>query len=59
MKLQQDGFLGQLRHPSYEMPPYEKALLSDADALDIYAYLRSIPPSPEAKSIPILRDLAP
>lgn len=59
MKLQQDGFLGQLRHPSNEMPPYEKALLSDADALDIYAYLRSLPASPDAKSIPILRDLTP
>ena len=59
MKLQQDGFLGQLRHPSFEMPPYEMVLLSDADALDIYAYLRSIPASPDAKTIPILRDLTP
>ncbi len=59
MKLQQDGFFGQLRHPSFEMPPYEKALLSDADALDIYAYLKSIPASPDAKSIPLLRDLTP
>ena len=36
------------------MPPYQKAILSDADIADIHAYLQSIPKGPDAKSIPLL-----
>ena len=36
------------------MPPYQKAILSDADLADIHAYLQSIPKGPDAKSIPLL-----
>ena len=50
-----DGFLNQLRHPVNQMPPYEAAILSDRDAADIYAYLRQMPPPPEANSIPLLK----
>jgi ubiquinol-cytochrome c reductase cytochrome c subunit len=50
-----DGFLNQLRHPANQMPPYEAAVLSDSDAADIYAYLRQMPPPPEANSIPLLK----
>jgi mono/diheme cytochrome c family protein len=50
-----EGFLGQLRHPVNQMPPYEAAVVSDRDAADIYAYLRQMPAPPEANSIPLLR----
>ena len=52
-----EGFLGQLRHPASQMPPYEAAVVSDRDAADIYAYLRQMPPPPDANSIPLLKGL--
>jgi len=36
------------------MPPYQKAILSDADLADIHAYLLSIPQGKDYKSIPLL-----
>ena len=50
-----DGFLGQLRHPANQMPPYEAAVVSDQDAADIYAYLRQMPAPPDPNSIPLLK----
>ena len=50
------AFLNQLRHPSNEMPPYVDAVLSDQDASDIYAFIASLPPPPDVKDIPLLRD---
>ena len=48
------GFLMQLRHPANRMPPYTEKVLSDEEAADIYAYLRSIPPGRPAGEIPLL-----
>jgi mono/diheme cytochrome c family protein len=50
------AFLNQLRHPSNEMPPYVDAVLSEKDAIDIYAFIASLPPPPDVKTIPLLRD---
>jgi mono/diheme cytochrome c family protein len=50
------AFLNQLRHPVNEMPPYVAAVLSDHDANDIYAYVASLPPPPDVKTIPALND---
>jgi len=36
------------------MPPYQKAILSDADIADIHAYLQSVPKPPDYKTIPLL-----
>lgn len=44
----------QLRHPALNMPPYTTVVLSDAQAMDIIAYLQSIKPGKAAKDIPIL-----
>jgi len=50
-----DNFTRQLRRPANEMPPYGETALTDQDAADIYAYLRSIPaPKETAKDIPLL-----
>lgn len=51
-----EAFLQQLRVPVSAMPPYEPKILSDADAENIYAFLKSLPPAPSAKDIPLLND---
>jgi ubiquinol-cytochrome c reductase cytochrome c subunit len=43
-----------VRNSAGSMPPYQKAILSDADLADIHAWLQSIPKGREAKSIPLL-----
>ena len=48
------AFLQQLRVPQNAMPPYEEKILSDTDAANIYAYLKSLPPAPAAKDISLL-----
>jgi len=43
-----------VRNTRGNMPPYQKAILSDADLADIHAYLASLPKPPDYKSIPLL-----
>jgi len=50
------GFELQVRTPRQDMPPYRREHMSDQDLADIYAYVRSIKPSPAAKSIPLLNN---
>jgi len=47
------GFEHQTRTPRQDMPAYRKEFLSDQDLADIYAYIVSIKPSRDAKSIPL------
>jgi len=49
-----DAFTQQLRQPSNEMPPYEPAVVPDADIANIYAYLQSLPAPQAGKDIPLL-----
>ena len=48
------GFTEYIRAPKGQMPPYTRKVLSDAEVGDIYAFLKSIPQPPAAKSIPLL-----
>jgi ubiquinol-cytochrome c reductase cytochrome c subunit len=48
------AFLAILRHPITQMPPYEAAVLSDQEAVDIYAYLEQLPAPRDPKTIPQL-----
>jgi mono/diheme cytochrome c family protein len=50
------AFLNQLRQPVNEMPPYVASALPDSDVADIFAYIASLPPPPDVKSIPILNN---
>jgi cytochrome c553 len=50
-----DIFKNFVRNTNRTMPPYREAILSDADLADIYAYMQSIPKSPDASSIPLLK----
>ena len=43
-----------VRNTNGSMPPYQKAILPDADLADIHAYLQSMPKAPDPKSIPLL-----
>ena len=43
-----------VRTTNRQMPAYRKKVLSDADLADLYAYLKSIPQGPDAKTIPLL-----
>ena len=49
------GFEFQVRTPRQDMPAYRKQHLSDQDLADIYAYVRSIKPSPAASAIQLLK----
>jgi mono/diheme cytochrome c family protein len=43
-----------IRTSSRNMPPFREAILPNADLEDIYAYLKSIPPTKDWKTIPLL-----
>jgi len=40
-----------------DMPPYTENVLSNQELADIYAYMRSIPPAPDFKTIPMLNGI--
>jgi mono/diheme cytochrome c family protein len=48
------GFALQVRSPRLDMPAYRKEFVSDQELADIYAYLLSIKPGPQAKDIALL-----
>ena len=49
-----DALSNFVRTSSGPMPPFRQSILPDADLQDIYAYLQSIPPAPDYKTIPLL-----
>jgi mono/diheme cytochrome c family protein len=51
-----EGFLGQIRNPSNDMPAYAAQVLPDQAVADIYAYVQSLPGPREPKDIAILKD---
>ena len=48
-------FVSRLRTPVSEMPPYTGATISDAQVMDLYAYVVSLPPPPDYKTIRLLQ----
>ena len=51
------AFSGFVRSTSQQMPPFTDAILPDQDLIDIHAYLRSIPASPNPSNIPLLQGI--
>jgi mono/diheme cytochrome c family protein len=47
------AFVQYVRRPRRSMPPYGTQV-SDQELADIFAFLKSMPPSPDAKTIPLL-----
>ena len=56
MKLMTPVFTAYIRSPR-QMPAYREKVMSDAELADVWAYLKSIPESPPAKSIALLEEL--
>ncbi len=56
-KLNLQGFRNILRNPPpSQMPPYRVAVLTDAEAGDLFAFIQSLPAPPAVESIPLLKD---
>jgi mono/diheme cytochrome c family protein len=51
------AFVRYLRRPFGAMPAYTDKVLSDAEASDVFAYLKSLPSAKAAKDIPLLSHL--
>jgi mono/diheme cytochrome c family protein len=49
-----DALSSFVRTSNGPMPPFREAILPNEDLADIYAYLQSIKPAPDHKSIPLL-----
>ena len=49
------AFIGALRHPREDMPPYTAKVLSDAQVADIYAHVKTFPEPPALSTIPLLK----
>ena len=54
LELPVESFVAFLRGAPNDMPTYSVAVLSDKDATDIYAFLRSLPGRKPAKDFPLL-----
>ena len=53
MRMTVERFTAYVHNPR-QMPPYSTKLLTDAQLGDVWAYIKSLPVSPEAKDIPLL-----
>lgn len=56
MALKQAGFIGFVRNAG-RMPSYSSKVLPDDKLADIYAYIKTLPISPDAKNIPLIQEL--
>lgn len=54
LELPVESFVAFLRSAPNDMPTYSMAVLSDKEATDIYAFLRSLPGRKPAKDFPLL-----
>jgi ubiquinol-cytochrome c reductase cytochrome c subunit len=50
------SFKAYIRHPRGQMPPYSEKVVTDQQLADIHAFLETIPASPDADSIPLLKE---
>jgi mono/diheme cytochrome c family protein len=53
MRMNAPAFTAYLKNPR-QMPPYTEKVLSDAQAADLFAFIRTLPESPSADKIPLL-----
>ena len=49
------AFIGELRNPREDMPPYTAKVFSDAQVADMYAFVKTFPEPPALDSIPLLK----
>jgi mono/diheme cytochrome c family protein len=48
------AFVSYVREPTGQMPPYAVKVISNEDLAEIYNFLKSVPPPPPLKTIPLL-----
>jgi mono/diheme cytochrome c family protein len=48
------AFVSYVREPTGQMPPYTPKAISNEDLAEIYNFLKSVPPPPPLKSLPLL-----
>jgi mono/diheme cytochrome c family protein len=48
------AFTSYVREPTGQMPPYTAKVISKEDLAEIYDFLKSVPPPPPLKSVPLL-----
>ncbi len=56
MPLKEAAFIAFVRNAG-RMPSYSPKAISDAKLADIYAYIKTLPTSPDAKDIPLIQEL--
>jgi mono/diheme cytochrome c family protein len=56
MPLNQAGFIAFVRNAG-RMPSYSSKILPDEKLLDIYAYIKTLPASPDAKNITLIQEM--
>ena len=55
--LSAEGLIRYVRRPAGQMPAFTEKVMSDRELIDVYAFLKSIPPSKPSKDVPLLNDL--
>jgi|SRR5579871_2055796 len=55
--LNAQGLIKYVRHPTGAMPAFAEKVATDQELTDIWAYLKSMPPSKAAKDIPLLNQI--
>ena len=53
--LQFAGFSAYVRRPTNQMPPYTEKVVSNADLVNIHAFIQSRPSPPAVASVPLLQ----
>ena len=56
MPLNQAAFIAFVRNAG-RMPSYGRKVISDEKLADIFAYIKTLPASPDAKNIPLIQEL--
>lgn len=51
------GVIRYVRRPAGQMPAFTEKVMPDRELIDVYAYLKTIPPPKPAKDVPLLNDL--
>ena len=49
------GFSAYVRRPANQMPPYTEKVVSNADLVNIHAYIQSRPAPPAVAAVPLLQ----
>ena len=57
--LSAQGVIRYVRRPAGQMPAFTEKVMPDQELIDVYTYLKTIPPAKPAKDIPLLSELRP